>query len=147
MTKQTKNPTTKKENKPSVKDLEAKLARAMADYANLEKRFTRDSSHVIKFATSSLLAKLIELRDHLDLTEQALNDQGVSMILTELDRIIAGEGVEKVDTTAGFDPSCMECSELVPGEKDQIISTTRVGYKLHDRVLRHASVTMGNGEK
>ena len=146
MTKTTKKPIAKKTDKPSIKDLQAKLARAMADYANLEKRFERDSSHVIKFATSNLVQKLLTLRDHLDLSEQSLNDQGVSMLLTELDKIIADEGVIKIDTSKSFDPSCMECSELVDGDKDQIITTTRVGYKLHDRVLRHAGVTMGNGK-
>lgn len=146
MTKVTKKSIAKKIDKPSTKDLQDKLARAMADYANLEKRFERDSSHVIKFATANLITQLLTLRDHLDLTEQSLNDQGVSMILSELDKIITSEGVAKIDTSKGFDPSCMECSELVDGDKDQIVHITRVGYKLHDRVLRHAGVTMGNGK-
>ena len=130
---------------PMIQALEAKLARAVADYANLEKRFQRDSSHVIKFATANLITKLLDLRDNLDLSDQSLNDQGISMLLAQLHKIIQEEGVVKVDTSGDFDPTCMECSELVAGKQGQIIATTRTGYKLHDRVLRTASVVIGSG--
>ena len=44
-------------------DLRSSLARALADYANLERRFSEQSTSVIKFATSSLLTKLLDIRD------------------------------------------------------------------------------------
>lgn len=141
-----KNKTTTPNNLESkVKNLETSLARAMADYQNLEKRFERDSSQVVKFATSSLLSKLIEYRDHLERAANHLDDNTLSLLLSEFDKLLAKEQVEMIDTKQGFDPALMECADLVPGEKDLIVSVERPGYTLHGRVLRPARVNLGSG--
>lgn len=129
-----------------TQQLEGQLARALADYANLERRFAADSSSVIKFATASLLTKLLEIRDHLAMAASAIKDASLTMILASLDKVIADEGAKEIDATGLFDPATMECQELVPGGKDQVIQVIRPGYKLHDRVLRSARVSVGNGE-
>lgn len=154
MTKQTHQKNNKDSVQSSVasakdeklKALEGKLARALADYANLERRFAADSSSVIKFATSSLLTKLLDIRDHLEMASATIQDQSLKMILSSLDKVIADEGATLVDTNGLFDPLTMECQDLVPGEKDQVIQVIRPGYRLHDRVLRTARVTVGSGE-
>lgn len=136
---------------PSAKDakiqeLEAKTARALADYANLERRFAQDSSSVIKFATSGLLAKLLDIRDHLAMAAANFQDKSLTLILASLDKLIAEEGATEINTAGLFDPATMECQELVPGEKDHVIQVIRPGYRLHDRVLRAARVKVGNGQ-
>lgn len=128
-----------------LKALEAKLARAVADYQNLEKRFERDSSSIIKFGQVALLEKLLSFRDHLELASRALADSSLTLLLSELDKLLQEEGVEKVDTTASFDPNSMECAELAPGPKDTVVSVVREGFCLHDRVLRPARVVVGSG--
>lgn len=127
--------------------LESKLSRALADYSNLEKRFDRESSTVIKFANSALINKLLELRDHLDSAAKHSSDQSLTMLLALFDKILEDEQVKKIDVSGQFDPSLMECQETVPGEKDKIISEARAGYLLHDRVLRPARVVVGDGTK
>jgi molecular chaperone GrpE len=129
-----------------IANLKSSLARALADYANLERRFASDSSSVIKFATASLLTKILEIRDHLAMAAQNSQDASLKMILGSLDKVIADEGAKEVDVTGVFDPATMECQDLVPGPKDQVIQVIRPGYKLHDRVLRSARVSVGNGE-
>jgi molecular chaperone GrpE len=125
---------------------QAKVARALADYTNLEKRFERDSASIVKFANATLLEKLLEIRDHLGMAALAPNaDPSLPMILASFDRILAEEGVTDVPTTGSFDPASMECQETEPGEKDQIVRVIRRGYRLHDRVLRPARVVVGDG--
>jgi len=138
-----KAPTT---DNTQITALESKLARALADYQNLEKRFERDSSSVVKFANINLLEQLLDFRDHLALSARTLSDHGLAMLLKELDQLLVAEGVVEIDTKEGFDPSCMECTELVPGDSNQIISVVRPGYRLHERVLRPARVQMGAGK-
>jgi len=130
----------------SLSSLKSQLARALADYANLEKRFERDSSAVIKYSQAALLTKLLTFHDHLALAAKSLKDQSLLMLISELDKIFKEEGVISIPTAGPFDPSFMECTELVPGEKDTIIKVIRSGYRLHDRVLRPARVQLGNGE-
>ena len=129
---------------PRIVELEAKLARAVADYANLERRFSEQSGSVVKFATANLLTRLLEVRDHLGLAAAA-GDQSLKLILSAFDKILVEEGVTEVPTTGAFDPNTMECQETAPGVKDQILRVTRPGYLLHDRVLRPARVVVGDG--
>lgn len=125
--------------------LKERLARALADYSNLEKRFERDSSSIIKFANSNLLGKLLEVRDHLGMAASA-GDTSLKMILATFDKLLIDEGVTEVKVDGQFDPNTMECHETVPGDKDKIMSVQLRGYQLHGKLLRPARVIVGNGE-
>lgn len=125
--------------------LKASLTRALADYANLERRYNEQSSAVVKFAKADLLTKLLEIRDHLAMASLELKDQSITMILNSFDKLLLGEGVSEVKVDGLYDPSTMECQELGEGPKDKVIKVIRPGYLLHDRVLRTARVVVGSG--
>ena len=131
--------------KSDVSRLESALARALADYANLERRFGVESTAVVKFANSNLLTKLLDVRDHLGLASVQIKDPGLTMIMSELDKLLVDEGVTQVKTDGLFDPGSMECQDQVAGPKDQVMQVVRPGYRLHDRVLRTARVVVGSG--
>lgn len=141
VTKPTSSPSDSK-----IQQLESQLARALADYQNLEKRVSRDSAAMMRFASASLLSKILDIRDHLASAASHLPDPSLTMILAQLDKLLSDEGVVMVKTDTVFDPSTMECSESAPGEKDKVISVQRPGYLLGDRLLRSARVTVGNGQ-
>lgn len=128
-----------------IEELKGKLARALADYSNLEKRFERDSSSIIKFANSNLLGKLLEVRDHLGMAASA-GDTSLKMILATFDKLLIDEGVTEVKVDGMYDPATMECHETVPGDKDKVITVQSRGYMLHGKLLRAARVTVGSGE-
>lgn len=128
-----------------IKNLESSLARALADYANLERRFSEQSSSVIKFATASLITKLLDIRDNLAMASDHVKDQSITMILNSLDKLLLEEGVEEVKTDGPYDPTSMECQEQANGDKDKVMQVIRPGYRLHDRVIRSARVIVGNG--
>ena len=128
-----------------LSSLKERLARALADYSNLEKRFERDSSSIIKFANSNLLGRLLEVRDHLGMAASA-GDTSLKMILSTFDKVLTDEGVTEVKVDGMYDPATMECHETVPGEKDKVIGVQLRGYLLHGKLLRPARVTVGNGE-
>jgi molecular chaperone GrpE len=130
---------------PKIAQLESSLARALADYANLERRFSEQSTSVIKFATASLLTKLLDIRDHLAMASVELKDKSIAMILTSLDKLLVDEEITEVKTDGLYDPHSMECQEMGEGEKDHVIKVVRPGYRLHDRVLRTARVIVGSG--
>lgn len=131
---------------PEISNLKASLARALADYANLERRFVEQSSAVVKFAKADLLTKLLDIRDHLAMASVQLKDQSITMILGSFDKLLVEEGVVEVKTDGMYDPTSMECQEMVEGAKDKVIKVIRPGYRLHDRVLRPARVVVGSGQ-
>lgn len=129
----------------TANDLRSSLARALADYANLERRFGEQSSAVVKFAKSDLITKLLDIRDHLAMASVQIKDQSLNMILSSFDKLLVEEGVVEVKTDGIFNPASMECQEMGEGEKDKVIKVIRPGYLLHDRVLRTARVVVGTG--
>lgn len=136
-----KTPTSK-----NNQQLEDKLKRALADYSNLEKRFAKESAHVIKFANAPLIRQLLELKDNLELAAANIQDEGINMVLNQLTSLLTNEAVAEIQTKGlSFDVKTMECEEAVPGKKDNVIEVIKKGYTLHDRVLRPVKVKVGNG--
>lgn len=142
MIKQKSNPTKKISNT----QLEAQLKRSLADYQNLEKRFKTDKVEFIKFASASLVDKLLSVLDDLERAENHLKDKGLKITVEQFRQVLFTEGVKelKVSGTA-FDPQTSDCAELVNGPKNKIINIIQKGYSLNGRVLRPAKVKVGQG--
>jgi molecular chaperone GrpE len=119
------------------------LARALADYQNLEKRMAADRESWIMFSGMEILLRLLPLIDTLK-SVQAHNKEaeGLDLAIKQFETILNEAGVTPI-TAAGqqFDPKVMECVEAVAGEPDnQVAEETQIGYYYHDRVLRPARV-------
>lgn len=127
-----------------VEDLKSKLARALADYSNLEKRFEKESEQVIKFANSSLIRELLPIKDNLERASRLIKDKGLEMVNQDLLDLLKNNQVVEI-TAKEYDPNTMECEEVVEGEKNQVIEVTQKGYTLQDRVIRPAKVKVGGG--
>jgi len=133
---------------PKLNDLENRLKRTLADYANLEKRIVREKEEFVKTATAPLLDKLLSVLDDLELSERHLQDRGVSLVCDRFKEVLHSEGVEEIKVLGKtFDPKTMEAVELVPGPKNKIMALILKGYCLNDKILRPAKVKVGQGKK
>jgi molecular chaperone GrpE len=137
---------TKSTNKSSVEKLEFQLKRTLADYQNLKKRVDLDKADFIKFASASLIDKLLSVLDDLERAEEHLKDKGLNLALNQFRSILKTEGVESINLLNQlFDPQLAECAELVKGEKNKIINIIQKGYSLNGKALRPAKVKVGQG--
>ena len=133
--------------KAKVEELENNYKRALADYHNQERRFKENQSQVILMANASLIEKVLVSLDTLQLAEKHLQDKGLKMAIDQLLNTLTQEGLEEIPThDAEFDPMTMDCTEIVPGKKDQVVETVSTGYYLSGKVLRPAKVKVGSGE-
>ncbi|MCX6726179.1 MAG: nucleotide exchange factor GrpE [Candidatus Shapirobacteria bacterium] len=127
-----------------ILDLEGKWKRALADYANLEKRIDNEKQYFVKFCNAQLLEKLLLIVDDLERCEKHLQDQGLSLTLNKLKEVLKNEGLEEIKAQGEeFDPQTMEAIEIVEGPENKIIEVVNKGYHLGDRVLRIAKVKVG----
>lgn len=124
--------------------LKAQLARALADYDNLVKRVERDRETIEKVVSLRLIIKLLTVLDGIGMAQEHLQDAGLAISIGEFKKILAEEGLTEINPKVGdeFNPEDMEAIEVVPGEKDNIISEVSLkGYKYNDgSVVRHAKV-------
>ena len=135
----------KKINWPEqLNDLENKWKRALADYANLEKRIDNEKQSFVKYSNLKLLEKLLPILDDLEAAENHLKDQGLKIILNKLKEILKSEGVEEIKTHGEeFNPELMEAIEIIEGPKNKVMEVLRKGYLLEGKVLRIAKVKVG----
>ena len=128
--------------------LDEKYHRAIADYANLEKRTQSQRLQYLQTANRDLITKLLNILDDLQRAATHIDDDGLNMVIEGFQHLLASEGVTKIAVdNQPFDPETMECTDTVPGKKNQIIKVIQPGYTLNEYLLRPAQVTVGSGKK
>lgn len=132
--------------KSNTTELESRLLRALADYQNLERRQVVDRQNLVKYANQNLLTDLLPLLDDLDRAQAHLQDKGLQIVLDHFNKFLSDQDVTEIKAEGQmFDPLTMDCSEVVTGEKDQVVSVSSRGYLFSDKVLRPARVSVGGG--
>lgn len=149
------------ENEQKIAELEAKLAeqedrylRLRADYDNMVRRNKLDREAAEKFRAQSLLTDLIPVLDNLDraLQVEVTSEEatslytGVEMVYRQFIDATAKEGLEVIASEGEpFDPNF---HQAVMQEQDSdkesgiVLRELQKGYKLKDRVLRPAMVSV-----
>ena len=81
---------------------------------------------------------------------KALQD-GMRMILTELDKAFRAEGITKMEVKGKpYNPDTQEVVAMIPAEKKQdglVIDEVKMGFMMQDQVLRPASVVVGQAKE
>lgn len=139
---------------PRITDLEQQVEtqtrnyhRALADYQNLERRTQEDKSDLIKFANKNLLNNILPGIDQLLMAQGHIKDQGLDMVVDNFKKLLEDEGLKEIKTEGqDFDPTTMECLEIVEGPDQKVITTLQKGYTLYGDVLRPAKVTVGKSK-
>ncbi len=128
-------------------NMKNQLARAMADYANLQKRTDEERGTMFKLASISFMTKILPIIDNLKQAQNHVNDSGVAIIIGQLETLAKEEGFEEIKIKVGnlFDESTAEVNEVVETleEKDNnmISEIVMSGWKYSDgTVVRHARV-------
>ncbi|EKE13449.1 MAG: hypothetical protein ACD_13C00015G0014 [uncultured bacterium] len=127
-----------------LESVKAMLARALADYDNLNKRVDRERQDLIKIASVGVIIKLLPVIDNLESAQVHLKDQGLAISILEFKKVLNEEGLVEIKPKIGesFDENTMEAIEVVPGTSDNTIAETiLIGWKFEDgTVVRHAKV-------
>lgn len=121
----------REKKREDLSEMEAQLKRALADYANLKRRFEREKEKVIKYANEALLLNLVGVIE------------GLEMTLNQLRSVLRQAGFEEIEVKEGdqFDGKIMEA---IDGEGKKVKEVLASGYKLHDKVVKPARVRVGD---
>jgi len=134
------------------------LKRMAADFANYRKRNEAERAEFAKFAKSDLIAKLLDILDGYDRALATIPDElkgtawveGMWLIERKLRAILEAEGLEGIDSIGQpFDPYKHEAVAHVPSDEPEgtVIQEHQKAYRLHDRVIRPALVTVSSGSE
>ena len=138
-------------------EMKSRYLRSVADLENYRKRMAREKSEILRSAAGGVIECLLPVLDNLKLGLQAAAQhpeakdvtEGFKMVDEQLRRTLAEQGAEElVPDGEPFDPNLHECIAQQPSDtvpEDHVISTTRSGYRLNERLLRAANVIVSNG--
>lgn len=148
MAKKKKSDSKTKSNLAKVEELEDQLKRALADYANLQRRVEEQRSQVADLVRSTLVIKFLPILDSLEAALAAakkepsgLTRQGIEIAAAEFKKVLADLGVEEVSTEGGFNPIFHEAVEVTEGASDNKVAVViQKGYRMADKILRPARV-------
>lgn len=127
-----------------IKDLEEKLARSLADYANLQKRGEEQRELFATIAITGFVAQMLDVLDELYLAYKHLPDPGLKMAIDRFETVLKNQGLVEIKAQGEtFNPELMDCLQVVEGPDDQIIEVRKRGYLLNGHCLRPAQVVVG----
>lgn len=139
-------------------DQQAKYLYLQAEYQNFRKRAARDISDARSQAVAGTLMPFLTVADYLGMAGAAAEKsdnldalkQGLSMIIAEFDKALAEMGVRKFSGVGEkFDPDLHDAVGRMPSDdvpEDVIISEWNCGYKIGEKLLRPARVTVSAGK-
>lgn len=132
-----------------VLDYEEKYKRALADYANLERRTALDVRNKINEAIDGMARDFLEIYDEFALAREAyrkagLETSGLDSVLRNAEAMLKRRDIEAIKSVGrAFDPSLHEAlsSKTDPDLDEQTVTKElRKGYMTRGRVIRPALV-------
>ncbi|MBK9013253.1 MAG: nucleotide exchange factor GrpE [Saprospiraceae bacterium] len=136
-------------------EMKDKYMRMVAEFDNYKKRSIREKLDFMKSAAQDTLSALLPVLDDFDRAkkfaegkENAAWDTGVDLVYQKLYTVVRNKGLEPMDATGeAFDPELHEAITEIPAPteemKGKVVDTVEKGYRLNDKIIRHAKVVVG----
>lgn len=132
------------------------LQRLAADFANYRKRNEAERVDFVKYAKADLIKKLLDVLDGYDRAlETTPADaegqpwlEGLRLVERKLRQLLESEGLQPLEAVGQpFDPYLHEAVAHVPSDEPEgtVVNEYQKGYRLHDRLIRPALVTVSRG--
>jgi molecular chaperone GrpE len=140
------------------KALNDKYLRLAAEFDNYKRLAQRDQRDQIRFGNEQLLKELLPVVDNLERAITASRNggspdiliQGVDLTLKQLTGALTRFHVIPVETVGQpFDPATHQAVTSVTSDKipeQHVVDEFQRGYRLHDRILRAAMVSVSTGQ-
>lgn len=146
-------PPTAEEELAKLKDTHLRL---MAEYDNYRKRTLKEKSDLILHGGEKVLLALLPVIDDLDIALANMDKaedldalrEGMKLIYAKFSDYLNKQGVKAIETAeAPFNEELHEAIATFPAPSEElkghIIDCVKKGYTLGDKVIRHASVVVG----
>ena len=128
------------------------LLRMAAEYENYRKRSTREADQKFNDGVSYAVNQIIPILDTLDMAANAPTTdenykKGVLMTLDKAAKALDALHVEEIEALGKpFDPNFMNAVQQIPApdgqESGTVITVYQKGYRLGDKIVRHATVVV-----
>lgn len=133
-------------------DTRDQLLRTAAEYDNYRKRSAREADQKFNDGVSHAVTQILGILDTLDMAANApCTDEnykkGVVMTLDKAAQALQKLNITEIEAQGKpFDPNLMNAVQQVPPEEGQesgqVVRVFQKGYKIGDKIIRHATVVV-----
>lgn len=144
------------ETEAEVADLKDRLLRQMAEFDNYRKRTMKEKAEIILNGSAGVVTDILPVIDDLErcIANSAKSEdytalkEGIELIYNKLMHTLEQKGLQKISPrNEPFDTDFHEAIAMIPApdekSKGLVLDCAIDGYKLNDKVLRHAKVAVG----
>ena len=137
-------------------ELKNQLLYKAAEFENYRKRTLKERAELILNGGEKVITAILPVLDDMERAiangskteDPQVLREGMELIYQKFVKTLEGQGVSKIETKdADFDTDLHEAVAMVPGmgddKKGKVIDCLQEGYKLNDKVIRHAKVAVG----
>ncbi len=138
-----------------IAELEDLRLRDLAEFENIKKRLEKEKMQSIAYSNEVFARDLLSVIDSLDSANASMDEQseanlekikeGIDLTIDQFKKIFQKHGIELVDIESGFDPNFHEAvmkTDSDEHDEGAIVQVFQKGYKIKDRVLRPAMVSI-----
>ena len=142
--------------KKEIEELNDKLLRKIAEFDNYRKRTLKEKTELILNGGEKTIVSILPVIDDMERALKNMQNadnvaavlEGVELIYKKFMDILSKQGVSVIETKdADFDVDVHEAIAQLPAPveelKGKVMDCTLTGYKLNDKVIRHAQVVVG----
>ena len=142
--------------KQEIEELNDKLLRKIAEFDNYRKRTLKEKTELILNGGEKTIVAILPVIDDMERTLKNMQKaedvaavlEGVELIYKKFMDILGKQGVSVIETKdADFNVDIHEAIAQLPAPteelKGKVMDCTLTGYKLNDKVIRHAQVVVG----
>ena len=139
-----------------IEQLKTQMLYKTAEFDNYRKRTLKEKAELILNGGEKAVSAILPIIDDMEraIENGAKTDdpqvlrEGMELIYNKFVKAIEGLGVKEIETeNADFNTDVHEAVAMVPGmgddKKGKVIDCLQKGYKLNDKVIRHAKVAVG----
>ena len=142
------------EAQKTIEEQHDKYLRLSAEFDNYRKRTMKEKAELIKNGGEKAITAILPILDDLERavkTSETSDDvkamrEGIELIYNKFLKILNQKDLGKTETDGEFDTNYHEAIALVPApseeKKGKILDCVQTGYKLNDKVIRHAKVVV-----
>lgn len=143
------------EAKKTIEEQKDKYLRLSAEFDNYRKRTMKEKAELIKNGGEKAISAILPILDDLERALQNMQKadnvqamyEGLDLIFQKFHKVLAQEGLQKMEPVGEtFDTDYHEAIALVPApdeaQKGKVLDCVQTGYKLNDKVIRHAKVVV-----
>ena len=137
-------------------ELKDKWLRSVAEFENYRKRTLKERAELILNGGEKFITAILPVLDDMERAiangektdDPKVLREGMALIYQKFMKTLEAQGVSKIETEdADFNTDVHDAVAMVPGmgddKKGKVIDCLQQGYKLNNKVIRHAKVAVG----